>query len=204
MDHRQLGGRALRAWPIGAAALIGLALLLAQCRTGEPAAESTAKEAAAKVSWGLVYEVLLHPRCANCHPAGDVPLQGDEGLAHGQNVQRGPEGKGQFALRCDDCHLTRNQSGPHLPPGAPSWHMPHPDVPLVFTGRGPGELCRQLRDPAHNGGRTPEQVYEHMAQDPLVLWGWDPGEGRTPVTVPHDELLRALRAWIDGGCACPD
>ncbi|HTD41348.1 MAG TPA: hypothetical protein VK671_12055, partial [Mucilaginibacter sp.] len=24
-----------------------------------------------------VYKVLMSPRCMNCHPAGDVPLQGD-------------------------------------------------------------------------------------------------------------------------------
>jgi hypothetical protein len=25
-----------------------------------------------------VYKVLTSPRCMNCHPAGDVPLQGDD------------------------------------------------------------------------------------------------------------------------------
>jgi hypothetical protein len=29
-----------------------------------------------------VYEVLMSPRCMNCHPSGDVPLQGDDNHLH--------------------------------------------------------------------------------------------------------------------------
>ena len=35
--------------------------------------------------------VLLHPRCANCHPDGDVPLQGMQMIPHQPPVTRGPE-----------------------------------------------------------------------------------------------------------------
>ena len=28
-----------------------------------------------------VYKVLMSPRCMNCHPNGDVPLQGDDNLS---------------------------------------------------------------------------------------------------------------------------
>ncbi|HVS11226.1 MAG TPA: hypothetical protein VMS76_15260 [Planctomycetota bacterium] len=38
------------------------------------------------------------------------------------------------------------------------------------------------------------QAVEHMASDELVLWGWEPGEGRAPVPTPHPELVRVLRA----------
>lgn len=74
---------------------------------------------------------------------------------------------------------------------------------MVFEGRTSAELCRQLQDPAQNGGRTLEQIYDHMAHDALVLWGWDPGDGRTPIATPHAEFLGALRTWIDEGCGCP-
>src|SRR6476660_2616760 len=29
-----------------------------------------------------VYKVLMSPRCMNCHPAGDAPLQGDDNHVH--------------------------------------------------------------------------------------------------------------------------
>jgi hypothetical protein len=140
----------------------------------------------------------------NCHPAGDLPLQGEASVPHAQNVQRGPRGEGRFAMRCSTCHQTSNTPGEHMPPGAPHWQLPHPDMPLVFEGRSSSELCRQLADRARNGGRTPEQLLEHMAQDPLVLWGWDPGAGRNPVPIPHAKFAAAARAWVEGGCRCPD
>src|SRR6478609_7291853 len=36
-----------------------------------------------------VYAVLMSPRCMNCHPSGDRPLQGDDNHIHIMNVQRG-------------------------------------------------------------------------------------------------------------------
>ena len=29
-----------------------------------------------------VYKVLMSPRCMNCHPSGDIPLQGDDSHLH--------------------------------------------------------------------------------------------------------------------------
>jgi hypothetical protein len=140
----------------------------------------------------------------NCHPAGEAPLQGDSSLPHAQNVQRGAMGHGRYALRCDACHQEANLPGPHLPPGAPGWHLPRRDEPLVFEGRSSAELCRQLKDPERNGHKSLEELFAHVDHDPLVLWGWSPGEGRTPVKVSHLELVAAMRAWIDGGCECPE
>jgi hypothetical protein len=77
-------------------------------------------------------------------------------------------------------------------------------MPLVFEGLGRGELCRQLRDPARNGGKTPDELVHHVAEDALVRWGWDPGEGRAPVSTPHEEFVRAMRTWVERGCACPE
>src|SRR5882672_8754726 len=39
-----------------------------------------------------VYKVLMSPRCMNCHPAGDQPLQGDDSHIHTMSVQRGKDG----------------------------------------------------------------------------------------------------------------
>jgi len=191
---------------VGAGAAGALIIAIASCGSPgwrkEGAKRGTPKDPAA--AWAVVYEALQHPRCLNCHPSGNVPLQGEESRPHAQNVQRGADGTGRFALRCANCHREENTPGAHQPPGAPHWQLPKPSMPLVFEGRTAAELCRQIADPAQNGGRTPEQIYEHMAADPLVLWGWQPGEGREPVSVPHADLLAALRVWIDGGCACPE
>jgi hypothetical protein len=154
-------------------------------------------------AWSTIYGVLQHPRCVNCHPSGDAPLQGDEGAIHAQNVRRGSDGTGLFALHCDACHQTQNLPGVHLPPGAPRWHLPRSDMALVFQGRSSVDLCRQIRDPARNGGMTPDLLLAHVERDPLVLWGWDPGEGRTPVPTSHAEFVQAMRTWIAAGCGCP-
>lgn len=188
-----------------------LALFAAQCsspasQSGDStklAAASAGDRAAALAAWNVVYGVLEHPRCANCHPAGDAPLQGDDGHPHAQNVQRGPDGKGVYALRCDACHTTQNFPGAHLPPGAPNWHLPSKAVPMVFQGRSSSELCRQLKDRAQNGNRSPAELLEHVAHDPLVLWGWQPGEGRAPVSTSHAAFVAAMRTWVDNGCDCP-
>ena len=49
-----------------------------------------------------VYKVLMSPRCMNCHPAGDRPLQGEDSHVHIMNVQRGKDGKGLYALKCSN------------------------------------------------------------------------------------------------------
>src|SRR5471032_981828 len=37
-------------------------------------------------------KVLTHPRCVNCHPAGDRPLQTESGQLHQPPVDRGADG----------------------------------------------------------------------------------------------------------------
>ena len=177
------------------------ALLLSQCETAAP--PKAAGSGSTSAAWDTVYRVLQHPRCMNCHPAGDTPLVGDDSQPHPQNVQRGALGVGLFAMRCNACHQTKNAEGAHLPPGAPRWQLPTKGMPLVFQGKNSKELCEQLRDPKHNGGKTPEQLLEHVTKDALVLWGWAPGVGRAPVPVPHEEFVRAFKSWVDGGCKYP-
>ena len=159
---------------------------------------------ASQAAFRQVYTVLMSPRCANCHPAGDAPLQGDDGHAHLQNVKRGPDGHGVTAMRCDTCHQDRNLAGANMPPGNPKWSLPAPEHKMVFVGRAAGPLCRQLKDPKQNGGRSLEQLYEHVSHDDLVGWAWNPGEGRTPPPLSREETSKQMRIWIDGGTACPE
>jgi len=149
-----------------------------------------------------VYTVLQHPRCLNCHPTGDAPLQYDDSRPHAMNVTRASTEAG---LQCATCHQTQNSEVYGVengPPGAPNWHLPEAEMPLVFEGRSVADLCGQLKDPSQNGHKTLEQLYTHIAHDPLVLWGWEPGGERTTPPLEHTEFTRQFRVWIDAGAPC--
>src|SRR6188474_885955 len=87
------------------------------------------------------YKVLMHPRCMNCHPSGDAPLQGDDSHIHTQNVTRGKEGKGVYAMKCSNCHQKENTPGLNMPPGDPDWHLPPANMKMVFQGKTPAQLA---------------------------------------------------------------
>src|SRR2546430_2366704 len=74
-------------------------------RSASLAAESGDKKNAAvsQAAFLEVYKVLMHPRCMNCHPNGDQPLQGEDSHIHTMNVKRGDTGTGKFALKCGNC-----------------------------------------------------------------------------------------------------
>src|SRR5215831_6765682 len=173
-------------------------------------------DAAARAAFMVAYQVFMHPRCVNCHPAGDSPLRGEDSQPHtGLRLRRGPDGQGVFTLKCTNCHQSQNQVGPHMPPGAPNvlaggaldsttprWHLPSAKTPMIFQGRSAAQLCRQLEDPSQNGGLTAEHLIHHVSTDPLVLWAWNPGEGRTRPPLRHDEFVASVKAWLDNGGAC--
>lgn len=200
---------ALAAAPRGGATSLALAtalLFTAACgpRTGP---RDEADRAAGLAAFETVRGVLQHPRCQNCHPAGDAPLQGDDGHAHLQFVRRGPAGYGAPGAECSTCHGTANlpaSYGPFMPPGSPGgWRMPPPGETLTFVGVAAGALCAQIKDPARNGGRDMASLRAHL-DDPLVAWGWAPGSGRTPVSTPRTAFLAAWNAWAHAGAPCPD
>ncbi|MCA2980908.1 MAG: hypothetical protein INH41_00220 [Myxococcaceae bacterium] len=147
-----------------------------------------------------VARVLLHPRCVNCHPAGEAPLQTDASRPHHQNVTRRIEALG---TRCTACHLPNAPQGPGLPPSAAEWKMPRADLPLVFQGRTPAQLCHQLKDPAQNGNLTPEAMLEHLTHDPRVVWSFAPGPGRALPPLTHARFLEVFSAWLQLGQPCP-
>jgi hypothetical protein len=150
-----------------------------------------------------VHKVFTSPRCQNCHPAGDAPLQGDDSHVHIQDVKRGKDGHGVSAMRCQTCHQTTNLAGDHMPPGNPKWSLPSPEHKMVFVGRSPAELCRQLKDPKQTGGRSLQQLLQHVADDELVGWGWNPGDGRALPPLSRPDTVAQMKIWIDGGAACP-
>jgi hypothetical protein len=185
--------------------------VLAACggRSSEPASPATPgapTREAGLAAWATVRGVLQHPRCQNCHPSGDAPLQGDDSHVHGQNVMRGPSGHGMVGEECTTCHGPANPSsnyGAHVPPGSvEGWHMPSPELRLVFVGVAPHELCEQIKNPATNGNKDMAALRRHL-DSPLVQWGWSPGFGRAPVATPRDAFLAAWDTWASAGAPCP-
>lgn len=149
-----------------------------------------------------VYQVLMSPRCMNCHPAGDVPLQGEDSHVHAMQPQRGKDGKGLYAMKCANCHQATNTPGLHMPPGNPNWHMPPADTKMVFQGRTPHQLAKQLIDPTQNGHKSREQLIAH-ATDALVVASWNPGEGRALPPLSQEEFAKAWVKWIKKGAYAP-
>jgi hypothetical protein len=191
--------------PVAApAAVVVLAASAALLPAASPGAAAVSKEEGV-AAFETVRAVLQHPRCQNCHIPGDAPLQLDAGVTHAMGVRRGAEGKGAPGLACATCHGSANlpaSYGAGVPPGAPNWHLPPPARKMVFIGLSSGDLCRGLKDVKQNGGKNLDALVRHMSEDKLVLWGWHPGVGREPVSVPHDELVAKLNQWVAAGAPC--
>jgi hypothetical protein len=145
-------------------------------------------------------KVLLHPRCANCHPDGDVPLQGMDGKPHDPPVVRGPENHGVVGMQCEGCHQDRNLELARLP-GAPNWHLAPRS--MAWVGKSPRYICEQLKDTKRNGGKSLAQIVEHNAHDELVGWGWAPGHGREPAPGNQKVFGAIVAAWAETGAECP-
>ena len=74
---------------------------------------------------------------------------------------------------------------------------------MAWIGLSPSELCATIKSKKANGGRDFAALLEHVSEDKLVLWGWNPGGGRAPVSVPHEELVAKFKQWAAAGGPCP-
>ncbi len=193
--------------PLSCSALLVLFASCSHAPPPSPAAQAAAPARDPVSSFQTVRTVLQSPRCVNCHPTGDAPLQGDDSHVHHQNIQRGEGGLGPKGLSCAACHGKENPPasfGAHQPPGvSEGWRLPEKEMPLVFAGLGSRALCEQLKDPRRNGHKSMPALLEHVEHAPLVLWGWSPGFARKPVPIPHAEFVAAWKAWSDAGGPCP-
>ncbi len=191
---------------IAAAALIAAGMARAE-DLRKPADFTTARDTAARSAEIFVEagKVIQHPRCMNCHPAGDRPTQGVDMHPHEPPVVRGAADFGAPGLECSTCHMAKNTpistESIRSVPGNPAWKLAPLD--MAWQGRPLAEICRQIKDPARNGGRDLEKIYHHMAEDDLVGWGWNPGAGRAPAPGTQKQFGDLIRAWIDSGAACP-
>jgi cytochrome c553 len=143
-------------------------------------------------------KVIMHPRCVNCHTPDDHPRQGDAMRLHEPPVVRGAGGKGAPGMMCSTCHGATNYESV---PGDPNWHLAPLD--MAWIGRSLGQICEQIKDPKRNGGKSLEQIVEHMTDDHLVGWGWNPGGGRTAAPGNQKEFGALIKAWVGSGAHCP-
>jgi hypothetical protein len=144
--------------------------------------------------------VMLHPGCANCHPDGDVPLQGMEMRPHEPLVTRGPEDRGVVGMECAGCHQDRNLDHARVP-GAPNWHVAPRE--MAWVGKSPRHICEQIKDAKRNGGKSLAQIVHHNAHDELVGWGWAPGHDRQPAPGTQEQFGSIVAAWVETGAECP-
>jgi len=149
-------------------------------------------------------KVLTHPRCMNCHPAGDRPLQGDDQHAHLPPVWRGETG--HFEAACSGCHSEGNTTLHEAAnyrsiPGHPRWGFA--PLAMAWQHKSLREICVQLKDVKLNGGRSLSALQEHIAKDDLVGWGWNPGAGREPAPGNQEVTGLLVQAWIESGAECP-
>jgi hypothetical protein len=157
------------------------------------------QNARSRALFSEIAKVLNSPRCINCHPSGDRPTQGNDLHPHQPPVWRA-------AGVCQTCHTDRNytlmeRASYKSIPGHPRWDVA--PIEMAWQGKTVSEICQQLKDPQRNGGRSLELLHEHLAEDDLVGWGWQPGEGRDPAPGSQQQLGELVRYWIDTGAACP-
>jgi hypothetical protein len=151
--------------------------------------------------FGEVARVLVHPRCLNCHPDGDTPHQRMTMELHDPPVVRGPADTGVAGMECATCHQDRNQGLTRVP-GAPKWHLA--PIELAWVGKSVSYICKQIKDPKRNGGKTLAQIVEHNGHDELVAWGWAPGADREPAPGTQAQFGALTAAWVETGAECPE
>jgi hypothetical protein len=177
--------------------LLPIAMLLpvAACSRSEAA------PAPAAAPFDPIASVVMHPRCINCHQ-DQSPRQTDSKIVHQPLVVRGKDGHGAPTQQCQTCHQATNTADGFVP-GVTTWHLA--PLSMLWEGKTKAQICEQMKDPERNGGRRAgEEVIEHMKTDPLVLWAWNPGAGRTTPPLTHEQLVEALEAWVSAGMPCPN
>ncbi|MEM1323006.1 MAG: hypothetical protein AAGG75_22260 [Bacteroidota bacterium] len=172
----------------------------------DPPPETDRMLAAKETPFDKMMLVLTHKRCVNCHPAGDRPRQGEDSHYHNFGVVRGEDNHGIAALRCNACHQNENNDYSGVP-GAPEWSLA--PLSMQWEGLSRVEIAHSMLDPARNGGRTLEQIVEHLTEHELVLWAWEPGvnasgQPREKPPVPKDEYIQAVKEWAESGAVIPE
>ena len=111
----ELGRRTLRSRPRA---------ICARSRASAGIADPKARSVALFAEAG---RVITHPRCVNCHPVSDRPLQGNAGQPHQPPIFATESGMGSPSAPCSSCHGQSNFTliGTRVGsmPGNPKWQL---------------------------------------------------------------------------------
>lgn len=187
---------------IAAFVVIAASFFVPHLKLGSYAISPAAAESKEGLSaFQTIATVLRHPRCLNCHQESS-PLQGDDPHPHVPKVTRGPDNHGVIGMRCGACHSQTGNNPNSGVPGAPHWQLA--PASMKWQGLSDKELCQMFKDPARNGGKDGAALVEHMENDPLVAWGWNPGSDRESVSVSRAETVMLMEVWVADGMPCPE
>lgn len=166
----------------------------------------TADNSIENEAYHKMMDVLMSPRCVNCHPSDNVPKQGDDRHPHYFGMARGENNLGYQATKCTTCHQTENNKYSGVP-GAPEWSLA-PDK-MKWEGLTRNEIARSMLNRQNNGDRSLEELEHHLTEHELVLWAWKPGVDahgipRALPPVPLEEYRAAVKEWIENGAMVPE
>jgi hypothetical protein len=106
-------------------------------------------------------KVIMNPRCMNCHPAAERPLQGNDQHAHFPPAARGENGGGVPGNTCSACHMEQNTpvtAGANVPfqsiPGHPRWGLAPIEMAWEGKSRIPVAMVDAISRSCTNTSRT--------------------------------------------------
>lgn len=152
------------------------------------------QQARSRAIFNEMGKVLQHPRCVNCHPTGDEPLQDDRGRPHQPMVTRGEGGMGTTGMRCTTCHGTSNFRNV---PGAAAWRVAPRN--LAWEDKSLSDICESLK----TGGENLEPVVSFMENSGLVSYGWNPPDHYEAAPGTQARFVALTKAWVETGAHCP-
>ncbi|WP_185782435.1 hypothetical protein [Croceivirga lutea] len=156
-------------------------------------------------NFSKLMDVLTHPRCMNCHPNDNIPKQGIDRHPHYFDMARGEDDHGFKATSCNTCHQSENNPYSGVP-GAPHWALA--PASMGWQGLSHEQIAQRLLDKSTNGGKDHKALVEHLTQDKLVLWAWEPGvdaNGNLRETPPisKEEYIQVVEEWFANGAVIP-
>ena len=154
-----------------------------------------------------VAKVVTHPRCMNCHPAGEHPTQGNDQHEHMPPTCAARPASASPGVLLGLPHREELHAGRHRRDATRAFRAIRAGSSRRSRWRGrasrSARSASSSRTRSATAARSLALLHEHFAKDDLVAWGWAPGEGREPAPGTQQQLGELAQAWIDTGAECP-